>query len=141
VDYNEVLESALTHGKNLYPSAPLQHHAAFANSVAYLMTGASDGYGGPSCREHSVSWALSGVNGNQAQVETNLGTLTLQYPDGSLPSAGQWEYEKALSFAEPLCYGELTNLHYECYRHEHCFDDSPEDIEQIKKFLERSANL
>lgn len=134
--YKQILESSLAHGKNLHPSSPVHHHAAYANSVAYLVTGASGGYGGPSCREHAVSWALSGENGRQQQV----GVLTVQYPDGSLPSPGEWEYEQALRFAEPYCYGELTKLHYECYRHEHCFDDASEDIQQIKKFLEVSEN-
>lgn len=138
--YTIVLGASLEYGKNLHPNAPIQHHAAYANSVAYLVTGASGGYGGPSCREHSVSWALSGASGRQTQVETNLGVMTLQYPDGSLPPAGHWEYEKALDFANPLCYGELTKIHYECYRYEHCFDDAPEDIEQIKKSLGESEN-
>lgn len=138
--YSIYLESALEDGKTLHPSAPVQHHAAFANSVAYLTTGSSGGYGGPSCREHSVSWALSGSNGRQAQIETQIGTMTAQCPDGSLPPAGKWEYEKALKFAEPLCYGELTELHFKCYKHENCFDDLPEDTEQIKKSLEANAN-
>lgn len=138
--YIIVLGASLEHGKNLHPSAAIQHHAAFANSVAYLVTGASGGYGGPSCREHAVSWALSGTGGKQEQVETNLGILTVQYPDGSLPSAGQWEFEKALKFAEPLCYGELKEIHYRCYKSEHCFDDAPEDIETLKKSLEGNAN-
>lgn len=138
--YTIYLETALECGKNLHPSAPIQHHAAYANAIAYLMTGASGGYGGPSCREHAVSWAMSGTNGRQEQVETNIGTLTVQYPDGSLPPAGQWEFEKALKFAEPLCYGELTEIHYKCYKNEHCFDDAPEDIEQIKKSLEANAS-
>lgn len=134
------LEAALAHGKSLHPAAPTHHHAAFANSVAYLMTGASGGYGGPSCREHSVSWALAGNKGQHEQVETNIGALTVQYPDGSLPRAGEWEFEKALAFAQPLCYGAITQLHMNCYKHEHCFDDAPEDIEQIKKLLKASVS-
>ena len=137
--YTLVLESALEWGKNNHPKAPIQHHAAFANSVASLMTAMVGGYGGPYCREHAVDWALSGKDGTQVQVETNLSPMTFQYPDGTLPP-GKWEYEKALKFAEPLCYGELTEIHYKCYKHEHCFDDAPEDIEQLKKYSEESAS-
>ncbi len=118
--YSQILDSALEHGKTLHPDAPIEHHAAFANSVAYLVTGASGGYGGPSCREHAVSWALHGSRHSSI--------------------AGEWEYEKALQFAEPYCYGPLTELHYQCAKSECCFHDSLEDIEQIKKYLEGIAN-
>lgn len=131
--HSVILESALEEGKNRHPNSPVQHHAAFANSVAYLMTGMSGGYGGPSVREHSVSWALSGAGGKQQAMQTNIGQIVLQIPDGTLKNAGKWSYGKALEFAEPLCYGELTELHQKCFKQEHCFDDAPEDIEALKK--------
>ena len=54
-NYDSILERAFEYGKSQHPDAPAEHHAAFANSVAYAMTGASGGYGGPSMREHLAS--------------------------------------------------------------------------------------
>ena len=46
-NYSEILKKAYELGKATHPDAPNQHHAAFANSVACFVTGASGGYGGP----------------------------------------------------------------------------------------------
>ncbi|MEM9944687.1 MAG: hypothetical protein AAF810_01295 [Cyanobacteria bacterium P01_D01_bin.36] len=132
MDYSKALENALAKGKELYPSARMQHHAAFANSVAYLVTSASGGYGGPSMREHAVSWALAG-DGYNLSAETSIGSVTLQQPDERLPRAGQWDFDKAVEFAKPICYGNLPAVAAKIYQFEHCFDDSPEDIEAVKK--------
>lgn len=130
-NYSEILEKALETGKQKHPDAPNQRHAAFANSVAYLVSGVSGGYGGPSVREHCVSWALAG-DGYNITVQTNLGELTMQFPDGRLPSAGEWEFEKACRFAEPICYGNLPAMAEKVYKQEHCFDDDPTDLEVLK---------
>lgn len=126
--YQKCLSWARVYGEGEYATASPQKHAAFANSVAYLVTGYSGGYGGPSIREHAVSWALSGPNGQQVPVETNLGTLVGQIPDGSLPQAGEWEFEAACQFAAPIVFGLLTDLHRRVYESEHCFDDDHVDI-------------
>ncbi len=46
MDYTNILESALAWGKNKHPESNQYRHCAFANSVAYLVTGFSGGYGG-----------------------------------------------------------------------------------------------
>lgn len=128
----EILEKAMEWGKQNHPDSPIQRHAAFANSVNYLVTGASGGYGGPSVREHCVSWALAGDAFN-VPTPTNLGMLTMQLPDGRLPQAGRWGFEKACAFAEPICYGGLPSMAKRVYQNEHCFDDDPSDLEVLKK--------
>ena len=125
------LEKAMNWGKNKHPEATIQRHAAFANSVSYLVTGGSGGYGGPSIREHCVSWALAG-DGYNTTVQTNLGGLTMQFPDGRLPQAGQWTFEKACQFAEPICYGNLPAMAKKVHQSEHCFDDDLSDLEELK---------
>src|SRR5690606_26976322 len=59
--YNVLVEQAREHAEREHPEASAQHRAAFANSVAYLVTGWSGGYGGPSVREHAVSHAAAGI--------------------------------------------------------------------------------
>lgn len=130
----EFLEKALEWAKINYPSAPAQQWAAFANSVSYLCSGFSGGYGGPSVREHAVSHALAGQNGKTLGIETNLGGLAVLFPDGSLPRAGSWKFDTACQFAASICFGPIERLHFECYRTEHCFDDSPEDLAALRSF-------
>lgn len=127
----KVLEQAMNWGKEKYPNASENHHAAFANSVQYLVDGVSGGYGGPSIREHAVSWSLAG-DGSNISMQTNLGALTVQFPDGRLPMAGEWEFEKACEFAAPICFGQLPAIATRIYQEEYCFDDDPADIEEIK---------
>lgn len=130
--YQKCLSWARVWGEGEYAGASQYKYAAFANAVAYLCTGGSGGYGGPSVREHAVSWALSGPEGYQALAQTDLGQLVVQYPDGSLPEAGQWEFEAACQFAAPLVFGPLANLHRRIWQVEHCFDDDPADLEQLR---------
>lgn len=125
--------AAIKIGKASNPAAPEQHHQAFQNSVAYLVTGLSGGSFGPSVREHSVSWMLAGSRGKHEKLQTDLGAITLLYPDGTMPAAGQWGFEKAVEFASSLCYGQLAPIHFLCYENEPCFDDAPEDLFQLKK--------
>ena len=136
-NYSDILEKALAEGKSRQPNEPLQHHAAFANSVAYLVTGASGGYGGPSCREHAVSHAAQLQGGGQQATVGDFNAF-VPGPDTGIP--GQWSYESACDFAEPICYGPIQEIHFACYRTEHCFDDSQEDIEALKKFSVGNAN-
>lgn len=135
--YNELLQKALEYAKVHYPTASSQHQAAFANSVAYLTTGLSGGYGGPSLREHLVSWKLAGEMGKNVSADTNIGTATIQFPDGSIPQAGKWRFAEAVCFCKVYCFdnpntfiGELYNI----YTSEYCFDDDPEDVKVIKQY-------
>jgi hypothetical protein len=136
--FTAILESAKEWGEQKYPQDSTAHHCAFANSVAYLVTGWSGGYGGPSLREHTVSYALAGA-GSNLPARTNIGTFTIQYPDGKLPHAGDWSYSKALAFAEPIVYCPITRQHFTVWRtEENCFDDDPKDLEAIATFRETS---
>ena len=128
MDYGKILEKAMKEGQQRHPKASRYHQAAFANSVAYLVTGASGGYGGPSIREHAVSWALAGDGTN----DTSQG-LTVQYPDGRVPRAGEWNFQQACDFADPICFGVLPATAERIYKDEPCFDDDPEDITTLKK--------
>lgn len=113
-----ITQSAFDYGKERHPNSPLQRHAAFVNSVAYLVTGTPGKYGGPSVREHSViRAALSGDSLLICQI-------------------GNWKLQKAMEFAEPLCYGRLKEIHQVCFRFEACFDDAPQDIADLKQMLE-----
>lgn len=127
----EVLEKALKWANENYSNAPNQNHCAFANSVQYLVTGWSGGYGGPSAREHAVSYASAGVNAKNMALPTGL---TVLFPDGTLPAPGEWKFDQACKFAAPLCFGQITELHFKMWRQENCFDDSEEDIKALKFF-------
>lgn len=107
-----VLKQAFKWAKENHSESPTAHQCAFANSVQYLCTGWSGGYGGPSVREHACSHSLV----------------------GNLPMPGNWEFDAACKFAEPICFGPITQLHFECYRTEHCFDDAPEDLLALQCF-------
>ena len=123
MDYSEILENALKWGQEKHPESNQHRHAAFANSVAYLVTGASGGYGGPSIREHAVSWSLAG----DGAVAGGL-----LFPDGRVPRAGTWEFKKACAFAEPIVYGKLPAIARRIADEEHCFDDDPADLEELR---------
>lgn len=102
-----ILEKAFEYAKSKSSSNFLC--SAFANSVAYLVTGMSGGYGGPSIREHLVSHVYPG-------------------------RAGFCTYEDAIAFCEPLCLEELDRRALKIVEIEYCFDDDPRDLELIKKW-------
>ncbi|AOX04729.1 hypothetical protein BJP34_35715 (plasmid) [Moorena producens PAL-8-15-08-1] len=137
MDYTEILKKALDWGQENHPESNLYRHAAFANSVAYLVTGGSGGYGGPSIREHCVSHALAG-DGFNVPTDTNIGVMTVQFPDGRLPRGGEWSFQKACEFAEPICYGILPAIAVKVYQTEYCSNDDPEDLKEIEN---RQRNL
>lgn len=111
-DYTETLERAMALGREKYPKAPAQHHAAFANSVAYMVTGWSGGYGGPSMREH---W-----------------TSRLAHKAGT---PGDISFEKAVEICEEACYGPITMEIAQMLDWEHCFDDAPGEQEAARQML------
>lgn len=84
---------------------------SFANSVTYLVTGASGGYGGPSIRD-----------------------LTIGYAPKPKP-VGQFSFEEAVAFCEPLVFGPLTQLHLEVWAAESeiSFDNDPADLVKLSK--------
>ena len=129
MNLENTLGNAFTWGQAKHPYSTNYRHAAFAKIVSYMVTGASGGYGGPSIREYAVSWALAGDGFN---VPTE-GSLTMQFPDGRLPRAGEWEFEQACQFAEPICYGILPAIAKKIVEQEHCFDDDPQDLEKLWK--------
>lgn len=113
--YDKILEDALAYGRTHAPSGGKYHMSAFANSVAYLCTGMSGGYGGPSVREHTVSYSL----------------------EGKLPS-GEWEFKSACLHCFPLCFGGLNQQHLNVWKElkELCFDDDPEDVEILNRWMD-----
>ena len=115
-DYNAILEKAWLLGKECHPDAPAQHHAAFANSVAYAVTRTSGGYGGPSMREHWASRVVASSYGSQP-----------------------CSFEQAVKLLDECCYGELTLQHALMLDVEYCFDDAPGEEEAARKMLAAST--
>lgn len=112
-DPREILSRALAWGKQKYPDAPLEHHAAFANAVLFLLKkeeSTPHQLGGPSCRERAVIAAI--------------------YP---YLNVCQFNVRQALEYAESWCYGQINPGHLVIYRDFECFDDAPEDIEKLKQ--------
>jgi hypothetical protein len=126
----DVLKLALKWAKLNYPDSNNYRYSAFANSVNYLVTGWSGGYGGPSVREHLCSWSLVG-DGDIDMVDTDSGSFTVLYPDGRLPRAGDWNFDNAIQFCKNICFGILPRLALKVVVQECCFDDDPNDLKQI----------
>lgn len=138
---DNVLEAARDWAIAHHPKASNHKVCAFANSVQYLVTGYSGGYGGPSIREHLCSHALVG-DGENISTPTNLGNLTVSYRDGRLPRAGKWSFDRACEFCKPICFGQLSRYALKVVQVEYCFDDDPDDLVLIKEWeLEELAEL
>lgn len=86
-----------------------QRKAAFANCVAYLTTGVSGGYGGPSVRELAVGYRYAAAS--------------MLFRDA---------IKLCMSDTGPI-FGALTRLHGDIWEdmREICFDDDPEDIRKL----------
>ena len=117
------------------PNESMSHKAAFANSVSYLCSGWSGGYGGPSLREHLCSWALAGAEGLNKTASLNGLAISIQFPDNRLPRPGHWDFQEAVEFCVPLCF-EPAEKHMKTLlqisEREHCFDDDPADLEALR---------
>lgn len=102
-EYDQILARALERAKKERPDASPQHRAAYANSVAYVLTGRAGGYGGPSMREYVASG--------------------LRYGDNPPPN-----FEAACREVGKSVFGPLTDAHRAASEQECCFDDDPEDV-------------
>ena len=126
----DALRKAMDWAIEQRPEASLHHRAAFANSVAYLVTGASGGFGGPSIREHLCSWSL----GETTSINIGGEAMTAIIP-GDLPMPGAWDVDAAISHCDPLCF-ESASIHrvklLQIMEREHCFDDDPKDLEALR---------
>lgn len=114
-DYNAILEKAMVLGKERHPDAPAEHHAAFANSVAYAVTRMRGGYGGPSMREHWASRVVASSFGGQS-----------------------CSFEQAADLLDECCYGPLTMQQALMLEVENCFDDAPGEQEAARKLLAKA---
>jgi hypothetical protein len=132
---DEFLKRAINWACANKPDSSMSHKAAFANSVAYLCSSWSGGYGGPSMREHLCSWALAGAEGLNETASLNGLAITIQFPDGRLPRAGHWDFQQAVKFCEPLCFEpaqRYLKILLQISEREHCFDDDPADLEALR---------
>lgn len=109
--YPPILETAMRIAQAEQPEAGVYRQAAFANSVAYLCTGWSGGYGGPSIREHT----------------------TCKVGVSRYRNAGEWSFEDACRFTARWCFGRMNFQHRVCVDGEHCFGDDPQDVEILRK--------
>jgi len=99
--HDDILVQALSWAKDKKPDTSPQHQAAFANSVATIITGWSGGYGGPSMREHAAT--------RQIGCRSDL------------------SFDEVCSLVEPVVFGPLTEEH-RIVEEEYCFDDDPSDL-------------
>lgn len=130
MEYTEALEKAMKWAQANKPASSLQHKTAFANSVAYLITGAPGGFGGPSLREHLVSWSLGTVGSTELAGQA-MTTIT----PGDLPMPGQWKFDEAIAHADPICFepaAKFRNRLIQIQEREHCFDDDPADLAALR---------
>ncbi len=109
MEHQVILEKAMQLIQERKPEASAQKKAAFAGSVAYLVTGWSGGYGGPSVREHAVSRVFIGLSG-QYNFESAVEMMILE--DGPI-------------------FGPIRDIHRDCWATEHCFDDDPQDVAEL----------
>lgn len=106
--YDSILDKAKAYIDKQKPEASNFHRAAFANVVAYLATGISGGFGGPSVREHAAVWVYRAK------------TMTLS------------EIVIVLEHAQGVIFGPITKLHAQIYEDEYCFNDDPKDLEILQ---------
>lgn len=138
--YNKAIEYANKH----YPQASQSHKTSFAYSVAYYVTGIFAG--SPTIREHLCSWMLAG-DGDISTIETsvngsNYQPMTIIFPDGRLPRAGDWKFDRAVEVCSSICFGQLSRLALKVVVQEYYFDDDPNDLALIKQWeLEELTNL
>lgn len=108
MDHNQILDRAMKIARKRYPKASPKRWAAFANGVAYAVTGWSGGFGGPSVREHAAARVCRPYQDFDSAV-------------------------RKLIAENGVVFGPLTDLHRECWICEHCFDDDPDDVRSLSE--------
>ena len=111
--FDEDVGNAMAIIQEYKPESSPQRKAAFANCVAYLTTGVSGGYGGPSIREHAVGVLYAGSS--------------MLFREA---------VKLCMSDKGPI-FGPLTDLHLDIWYEESdiCFDDDPQDSAELEKEL------
>ncbi|MFG1858942.1 hypothetical protein ACGFJT_44405 [Actinomadura geliboluensis] len=105
--HSSTLHKALELARKKYPNVAPELHTAFANTVAFAVTGVDGGFGPASCREHLASrkYILNQVTYEQA-------TREMLDPEGPI-------------------FGPLTEAHREVFESESCHNDAPADREAL----------
>ncbi|WP_017295823.1 hypothetical protein [Geminocystis herdmanii] len=93
--------------------------------------------GGPTVREHACINSAFAI-GDAVKMEEN--GLICYALDERFPFPGTWDYQKAYNFSIPYIFGEIMPIHITMWLEERCFDDSPEDIQEIQRRLETSSD-
>ena len=130
VSLEDIYQRASSLGKQKFPNASWQKHHAFANSVCYLVLGSSKLGPGPSVREHAVTYAVMiSLKARKGEFfNPDKRKSRIWYPPEGAKLFGSYSFEEAVKIAEPVVYGRLTELHFDCWLDEFCYDDDPEDL-------------
>lgn len=108
----DILDRAMALGREKHPNAPDTHHEAFANSVAYAVTGWHGWYDGPSMREHYCSRLANNAR---------------------MPSA--ISFDSSVAIFDEACYGPLTVEIAKMLVEENCSNDDPDEYEEALLLL------
>lgn len=133
-----IYQRGLSLGKQKFPNASWQKHHAFANSVCYLVLGSSKLGPGPSVREHAVTYAVMiSLKARKGEFfNPDKKKSRIWYPKEGAKLFGSYSFEEAIKIAEPMVYGELTEIHFDCWMDEFCYDDDPEDLLVLREDLD-----
>ena len=112
--YAKTLRRAFGLGKRIHPAAPIEHHQAFANSVAFAMTGLTEGFRGPSMRERFAN-----------------GMIIERF--GRFNGSTRCSFEQAAELALVCCYGKITMAHARLL--EGSCDNTAEDVAAAERLL------
>ena len=137
VSLESIYQRASTLGKQKFSNASWQKHHAFANSVCYLVLGSSKLGPGPSVREHAVTYAVMiSLKARKGEFfNPDKRKSRIWYPPEGAKLFGSYSFEEAVKIAEPVVYGRLTELHFDCWLDEFCYDDDPEDLLVLREDL------
>lgn len=137
VSLESIYQRASSLGKQKFPDASWQKHHAFANSVCYLVLGSSKLGPGPSVREHAVTYAVMiSLKARKGEFfNPDKGKSRIWYPPEGAKLFGAYSFEQAVTIAEPVVYGKLIQIHFDCWKDEFCYDDDPEDLLILREDL------
>lgn len=130
VSLEYIYQKASSLGKQKFSNASWQKHHAFANSVCYLVIGSSKIAPGPSVREHAVTYAVMiSIKARKGEFfNPEKRKSRIWYPSEGAKLFGAYSFEEAVNIAQPMVYGKLTEIHFDCWKDEFCYDDDPEDL-------------